>query len=333
MGRFAVVGATSWGLTLAWLLQRNGNDVLVVTRTESEAEEVSRTHGIARLPELLLPSDIEVQSAPIQRPVNGIVLAVPARSIRSTVQALRADRNTPVLIAAKGVEHQNPGTGRPLSKVLEELGWRREKIGVISGPNLAHEIVSGLPAAAVVAAGSTAVSIPWQVALSSGTFRVYTSDDVVGVEMAGALKNVIAIAAGAAWGMDFGANAVSTILTRGLAEMTRLGVAMGANPLTFQGLAGVGDLAATCFSPLSRNRRFGELLGRGVAPEEAKARIGETVEGALTARVVLEFGSRLNVELPICATVAGVVGGYQTVPEAMAGLLSRPLKSEAGWPG
>ena len=332
MARFAVLGATSWGLTLAWLLHRTGNSVTVITRSEAEAEAVRRQRGLARLPELLLPDAIAVVPAPAPAGLDGVVIAVPARAVRETLDAAGGSRETPLLLAAKGVESQPGEPSRLLSEMLCALGWPAERVAVVSGPNLAHEVVRGLPAAAVVAARPVSGAERWQKALSGGTFRVYSSDDVVGVELAAALKNVIAIAAGAAWGMEFGANAVSMILTRGLAEMTRLGVAMGASPATFQGLAGVGDLAATCFSPLSRNRRFGERLGRGETPDSAAAAIGETIEGARTAAIALEFGARYGVELPICATVAAVVGGQQTVMEAMAKLLARPLKPEAAWP-
>jgi glycerol-3-phosphate dehydrogenase (NAD(P)+) len=219
-----------------------------------------------------------------------------------------------------------------MSRLLAQLGWREGEVAVLSGPNLAHEIARGLPAAAVVAATDRNSASMWQATLSAPVFRVYTSDDVVGVELGGAYKNVIAIAAGVGWGMQFGANTVAALMTRGLAEMTRLGVALGANPATFQGLAGVGDLAATCFSPLSRNRRFGELLATGKDVESARAEIAEAIEGIATAQVALEIAAPLAVELPICVEVSAVVTGQKSVPEAMAGLLSRPLKSEAAWP-
>jgi len=250
--------------------------------------------------------------------------------LRRTIQATGVSRDTPVLSAAKGIEL---ASGLLMSEVLVELGWARERVSAISGPNLAHEIVRGLPAAAVIAAESLPGAERWQAAMSRPTFRTYTSDDLAGVQLAGAYKNVIAIAAGACWGLEFGANAVSTVMTRGLAEMTRLGLAMGAEQATFLGLAGVGDLATTCFSPLSRNRRFGELLAKGRSVADARTEIGETVEGAATAEVALELARRSGVELPIGAEVAGVVRGEKSVLEAMAGLLSRPLKPEAAWPG
>lgn len=326
MASFAVIGATSWGVTIAWLLERNGHDITLVTRDRDEERRVDTRRGIERLPEIVLGDQVSVfhASAAAGSP-DGIVVATPARAVRESLLATRFAR-VPVLSAAKGIE---PGTNQLMSAVIEAAGWPPESISVLSGPNLAHEVARGLPAAAVVASSDAAGAQAWQRALSGGAFRAYVSDDVIGVELGGASKNVIAIAAGAAWGLDFGANAVATIMTRGLAEMTRLGVALGARPLTFQGLAGVGDLAATCFSPLSRNRRLGELLAQGKTPSEAIATIGEVAEGATTAAVSLELAKAHGVELPIAEQVAAVLAGRRGVPEAMAELLSRPLTAEA----
>lgn len=329
MDRFAVLGATSWGVTLASLLRRNGNEVVILTRTAEEADSVRAAHGLARLPELRLQDDVAVQPVPAPAGLSGAVVAVPAQSLRHSVQESGIPTTVPLLSAAKGIDHAG---GLRMSEVLSSLGWPAGRIAAVSGPNLAHEIARGLPAAAVVASTSAELAGMWQRALAGPAFRVYTSDDLVGVEIAGAYKNVIAIAAGAAWGLQFGANTVSSIMTRGLAEMTRLGVALGADPLTFQGLAGVGDLATTCFSPLSRNRRFGELLASGKSVAAARAEIGEAIEGIATASVALELAARVGVELPICAEVSAVVAGEKTIMEAMAGLLARPLRSEAASP-
>ncbi len=330
MAHYAVLGATSWGLTLAWMLERNGHAVTIVTRTADEAAAVAARRGIARLPELRLPDAVRAVAAPVVERFDGLVVAVPAQSFRKSVEICGIGPATPVLSAAKGIEVV---TGKLMSEVLVDLGWSDGAISAISGPNLAHEIVKGLPAAAVVASNSQSEAERWQAALSRPAFRIYTSEDIIGVQLAGAYKNVIAIAAGACWGLQFGANAVSTVMTRGLAEMTRLGVAMGAEPSTFQGLAGVGDLATTCFSPLSRNRRFGELLARGESVDAARAAIGEAIEGVATAAVAVGVAARAGVELPICAAVAAVVSQRKTVIEAMAGLLARPLGAEATWPG
>ncbi|WP_322796001.1 NAD(P)H-dependent glycerol-3-phosphate dehydrogenase [Tepidiforma sp.] len=330
MAHFAVLGATSWGVTLAALLERAGHDVTLIVRSELEAHAVRAAGGLPRLAEHpVLSHRVHLTPAPLEPSIaaalTGALVAVPSHAFRASVEAAGLPRALPVVSAAKGLELS---TGSRLTQVLEDLGFARERIGALSGPNLAHEIIQGLPAAAVVAVPDLALGDLWQASLSSGTFRVYSSADVLGVELAGALKNVVAIAAGAAWGLGFGANAVAAIMTRGLAEMTRLGVALGAEAATFQGLAGVGDLAATCFSPLSRNRRFGELLARGLSPTAAAAEIGETVEGAVTAAAALRLAGSVGVELPITAEVAAVIGGERTVPEAMARLLGRPLARE-----
>ena len=329
MARYGVLGATSWGITLAGLLERSGNDVVVLTRTAAEAAAVDRLRGLERLPELRLGPKVAIGVVPAGAPpLDGLVVAVPAQYLRASVRGAGLARDIPVLSAAKGIELD---TGARMSQVLQAEGWPPALIATVSGPNLAHEIARGLPAAAVVGSVSPATARTWQHALAGPAFRVYTCPDIVGVELGGSLKNVIAIAAGAAWGLQFGANTVATIMTRGLAEMTRLGVACGAEPLTFQGLAGIGDLAATCFSPLSRNRRFGELLAQGKSVNDALGLIGETVEGAATAEVALSLARRVGVDLPITGEVARVVVGYRTIAQAMGDLLSRPLKGEAAW--
>lgn len=325
MPRFAVLGATSWGLTLAWLLAQNGHRVTVLTRTSEEAAALATTRSSVRLPSLVLPDSVVVTSASEPAAVDGVVVAAPAQHVRATVSSAAIDRSIPVLSAAKGLETHS---GLRMTEVLCSLGWREELTAVLSGPNLAAEIARSLPAAAVVASRAVDNAVMWQRALATPFYRVYRSNDVVGVELGGALKNVVAIAAGAAAGLETGANAVAAIMTRGLAEMTRLGVALGADPLTFQGLAGVGDLAATCFSPLSRNRRLGELLARGYDLERALDVIGEAVEGVATAPVALAKARALGIEVPVTEQVAAVLAGRSSVGEAMAALLSRPLTDE-----
>jgi glycerol-3-phosphate dehydrogenase (NAD(P)+) len=327
MATFAVLGATSWGTTLAWLLHRSGNTVTIITRDREEADRLNEARGLARLPDLKLPEALRFVAPPLPAALDGVVIGVPAQSVRRTIEASGLGRDVPVLSAAKGIEHNS---GMLMSEVLRDMGWAEGLVAAVSGPNLAHEIARGLPATAVVASTNGDAAGLWQRSLAGPTFRVYTSEDIVGVEFAGAYKNVIAIAAGAAWGMQFGANTVSSIMTRGLAEMGRLGAALGADPMTFLGLAGVGDLSATCFSPLSRNRRFGEALAQGMDVAEARRTIGEAIEGAATAPVALELAAKHGVELPLCAEVAACVSGEKSVAAAMAGLLSRPLRTEAG---
>lgn len=331
MALYAVLGATSWGTTLAWLLSQNGHEVLLVVRSPEEVRDVGARRGIARLPEVELPASVRpCLPGEIPTALAGVVVAVPAQSVRDTVSAGAISRSVPVLSAAKGLEH---GSRARMSEVFAACGWSPRLGAALSGPNLAHEVARGLPAAAVVACPDETLARRWQEALSGSRFRVYRSTDVVGVEVAGALKNVIAIAAGAAAGLGFGANTMATILTRGLAEMTRLGVALGADPLTFQGLAGVGDLAATCFSPLSRNRRLGELVAGGLSPSAAQDEIGEVVEGISTAPVAVDLGRAHGVELPIAEQVAEALAGRVSVLGALAELLGRSLKPEASGRG
>ncbi len=327
MASLAVLGATSWGLTLAALLERNGHSVTLLVRSPAEAANVREVRGIERLAEVRLGPAALVQPSSVAADVEGLVVAVPSQSLRSAVEGCVVPRHIPVLSAAKGLERS---THMRMTEVLAACGWGTNLTAALSGPNLAHEVARGLPAAAVVASGSGDVAGFWQHAFSGAAFRVYTSVDTVGVELGGSMKNVIAIAAGAARGLRFGDNTVATIMTRGLAEMTRLGVSLGADAMTFQGLAGVGDLAATCFSEQSRNARFGSLLAQGLSAQAALEAIGESVEGAGTAAVAVELAAQRGVELPIATQVAAVVAGERTVAEAMAQLLTRRLTGEAG---
>jgi glycerol-3-phosphate dehydrogenase (NAD(P)+) len=323
VARFHVVGATSWGVTLACLLARNGHDVLLLTRDEREAGAVRVQRGIARLPGAVLPESVSVAVTDVvTSEPGGTLIAVPARAVLATAATLRCAG--PLLSATKGLTEDG---GRISASLLRQ--FPDKPVAALSGPNLSHEIVAGLPAAAVVACADPETARLWQAALSGPTFRVYTSNDAVGVELGGALKNVIAIAAGAAWGLGLGTNAVAAVMTRGLAEMTRLGVALGADPLTFQGLAGIGDLSATCFSDLSRNRRLGELLAAGVPAADAIARIGEAVEGVATAPVALALARQCRVETPITEAVTAVLEGRQNVARAMSELLARPPARES----
>lgn len=321
--RIAVAGATSWGLTLSSLIARRCEEVTVFARTSEEASAIDQARGLARLPSLTLPGNVAVRPPQFVGAFDGLVVAVPSRVVRQFMMSLEGASQVPVLSATKGLE---PGTNLRMSQVLSELGI--SDIAVLSGPNLADEVSRGLPAAAVVASERPASARWWQELVATPTFRTYRAEDVTGVELAGALKNVVAIAAGAATGMGFGANTIAAIVTRGLAEMTRLGLAMGAHPETFRGLAGVGDLSATCFSPLSRNHRFGALLAAGKKPAEALAEIGQAVEGINAAHVAVELGKQHGVEIPISENVVAVLGAERDVPGAMADLLGRSLKHE-----
>ena len=325
MPRIVVIGATSWGLTLATLLVAGGHDVTIAARHTVEADGLRARRQIDRLPGVWLPESINVTDhASLTGTFEGIVVATPAQAFRQTILALPDWRQPAVLSVAKGLE---AGTSVRMSEVVSAR-WPDASVTVLSGPNLSHEIARGAPAAAVVASADRESAQFWQRAVSGGTFRAYTSSDVTGVELAGALKNVVAIAAGVGWGLGFGANTVAAIMTRGLAEISRLGIAMGAEPATFQGLAGIGDLSATCFSPLSRNRQLGELLAAGQSRPEAEATIGQAVEGVATAPAAVALAGRAHVEMPIAEHVTALLGGSESVIEAMTALLERPLTAE-----
>ena len=249
-------------------------------------------------------------------------MAENARALAAAVPA-----GATLLSASKGIEHD---TGRRMTEVLAAALPGRPT-AALSGPNLSREVASGLPGTTVIAGSGAPVEAPVEAlraAFHSSTLRVYTSDDLVGVEFGGALKNIVAIAAGMVDGFRFGHNAKAAIITRGLAEISRLGVAAGADPLTFQGLAGMGDLIATSYSPLSRNRRLGELIARGLSLEEALAEIGETAEGATTTPAALRLAARLDVEMPIAEGLHGILYGGIAPRDAVAALLGRDPKPE-----
>jgi glycerol-3-phosphate dehydrogenase (NAD(P)+) len=253
-------------------------------------------------------------------------VAVPSAHLRTTLQRLAPllDERAVLVSLVKGIEQ---GTNLRMSQVIEqELPGRG--VAVLSGPNLAREIAAGKPAGSVVAAADGELAADIAALLSGDRFRVYTNPDVVGVELAGALKNVVALAAGMVDGLGFGDSAKAGIITRGLAEMTRLGVAAGANPLTFAGLAGVGDLIATCMSPLSRNRRAGELLASGVSWTDAAAQLNGVAEGVFTVAGALALGAAHGVELPIAEQVSAVISDGRPPLEAVAALMGREPKGE-----
>jgi len=324
---FAVVGATSWGVTLADLLAQGGAAVTLLVRTPEEAAALDAARGLARMPGLVLTESVQV--APLDAgtgALDGAIFAVPAQTLRAAAERVALPRDIALLSAAKGIEN---GSRLRMSAVLADCGWPAARISALSGPNLAREIAAGLPAAAVVASIGETESEAWQRALSTPRFRVYRSPDLIGVELGGALKNIVAIAAGAAAGLGFGANTVAALTTRGLAEITRLAVAEGADARTLLGLAGVGDLMATCYSPLSRNHRFGERLAAGEGAAAAQAAVGGVVEGATTTPAALALAADHGIELPVAEQVAAVIGGERSVGEAMAALLARDLRAEA----
>lgn len=324
-----VIGAGAWGTTLALLLAGAGREVSLWTHSAEDAERLSRDRTNDRyLPGIRFPSSLRVvtDDAQLAEPYRFYVMAVPSTHLRSAVRSVapRLHPDAPVLSVVKGIEE---GTQLRMSEVIcQEMPRRR--VAALSGPNLAREIAGGKPAASVVASTDAALASDIASVLSSERFRVYTNPDLVGVELAGALKNVVALAAGMVDGLGFGDSAKAGIITRGLAEITRLGVAAGANPLTFAGLAGVGDLIATCMSPLSRNRRAGELIASGVPWPDAGERITGVVEGVNTVTGALELAASHRVEMPIAEQVRAVVFDRKPPMSAVAELMSRVQQDE-----
>lgn len=323
-----MLGAGSWGTAVATISAGSAPTVLWARRPELASEICTQHRNRAYLPDLELPSALEA-TASISDAVAGaglLVMAVPSHGFRDILgqAALSVDGDVPVISLAKGLEQ---GSLMRMTEIAGEV-LPGHHAGVLTGPNLAREVVAGQPTASVVAVEDAELAQEVQLLLSTDSFRVYTNDDVVGCEMAGALKNVIAIAAGMADGMGFGDNSKAALITRGLAELARLGVAMGGNPLTFSGLAGMGDLVATCISPQSRNRHVGHELGRGRTIDDVVAEMNMVAEGVKTAPSVLELAGRHGVEVPIVEQVVEVLSGRKTAREIIPALMRRQAKAE-----
>lgn len=323
----AVLGAGSWGTVIATLLARNGHSVrLWAHRAEHAAELRSLRRNRRYLPELELPERLEVVSDLPEAAVGGanIFVAVPSRAIRSLMEKIAALPQPAALIScSKGLEL---GTFKRLTEVMAEH-LPTVPLAVLSGPNLAAEIAAGLPAATTIASEDERLAKGTQRLLQQSSFRVYTSNDVVGVEVGGALKNVIALASGISDGLGLGDNTRATLITRGLAELVRLGTALGGNTRTFYGLAGVGDLVATCSSEQSRNHRVGVMLARGANFVELEAS-GITAEGVPTAKAVQERKVAADIELPISREVYRVVYEGKDPRRGIVDLMTRSEKAE-----
>ncbi len=312
--RAVVVGAGSWGTAFAALLRDRGHEVTLACREAAQARLLATGGRNARyLPVVDLAgiAASTVEDAPIVD-ADLVVVAVPSRVFGAVVRALPGA--SPVLSLSKGLD---PETGERLSTLVGD-----RPVAVLSGPNIADEVARGLPAAAAVASADESLAGELQDVLNSASLRVYVNPDVVGVELCAAAKNVIALAAGGVDGLGLGDNAKAALITRGLAEMARLGEACGARPETYAGLAGMGDLIVTCWSALGRNRRAGELIARGSTPEEASAAIGTVVEGLTTAPVLRDLSHRLGIELPITEGVCQVLAGVDLL-ELASGLMRR----------
>jgi glycerol-3-phosphate dehydrogenase (NAD(P)+) len=317
--KVVVVGGGSWGTGFACLLRDRGHDVTLACRDSEQVRAIAKT---GRNPKYLTKADLrDVQPSTIDdAPLEGadvVVLAVPSKAFAEVAAALPG--KAPVLILTKGLD---PATGKRLSTRVED-----RPVAVLSGPNMAEEVVDGLPSATVIASEDRALAERLQEAINSMVFRVYVNDDLVGVELSAASKNVIALAAGGVDGLGLGDNAKASVITRGLAEMARLGEACGGEPETFSGLAGLGDLNVTCYSGYGRNRKAGELIARGATADEAAAQIGQVVEGLTTAPVLRDLSHRVGVELPITEGVCRVLGG-EPLDELLASLMGRQPTAE-----
>jgi glycerol-3-phosphate dehydrogenase (NAD(P)+) len=327
--QIAVLGAGAWGTTLALLLAEAQRPVSLWTHSVEGAERLARDRTNERyLPGVVLSPNVRVvtEDEYLAEPHRFYVLAVPSAHVRTTLRrvAPHLHPEAPIVSVVKGIEQ---GSFRRISEVIaDEVPNRR--VAALSGPNLAREIAAGKPAGSVVASDDLELAAEVASVLSSERFRVYTNPDLVGVELCGALKNVVALAAGMVDGLGFGDSGKAGIITRGLAEMSRLGVAAGAHPLTFAGLAGVGDLIATCMSPLSRNRRAGELIASGVPWPEAGERLAGVAEGVWTVDGALGLAASHGVEMPIAERVRAVVFDHQPPMAAVAELMARSPKDE-----
>jgi glycerol-3-phosphate dehydrogenase (NAD(P)+) len=329
--RAAVLGSGSWGTAFGKVLADAGTDVVLWARRPELAESIRSTHENADyLPGVVLPDRLTATSDALEAVAGAdfVVLAVPSQSLRDNLAAVAAGLapGTVLVSLMKGVEL---GSTKRMSEVVCEVAdVPTDQVAVVSGPNLAKEIAAGQPAATVVACSDGEAAESLQAACLTAYFRPYTNTDVVGCELGGAVKNVIALATGMAEGMGFGDNTKASLITRGLAETARLGAALGADPMTFSGLAGLGDLVATCTSPLSRNRTFGEKLGRGQTLEEILAQKQQTAEGVKSCRSILDLARKHDVDMPITEQVVAVCHEGLSPRDVIRNLMTRETRSE-----
>ncbi len=327
--RVAVMGSGSWGTAFALVVSDAANDVRLWARRPELADKINSEHrNLDYFPTVDLPPSLVALSDPEETMAGAdfVVLAVPSQSLRTNLSQWRIPPQAVVVSLAKGIEL---GSCLRMSEVIAEAGGiEPERIAVVTGPNLAREIAERQPSASVVASVSEPTAASLQRVCHTARFRAYTNTDVIGCELGGATKNVIALAVGMAVGLGLGSNATASVITRGLAEITRLGLALGANPYTFSGLAGLGDLVATCSSPLSRNRTFGEELGKGRTVAEIAASTRQVAEGVKSCASIQELAARHSVEMPIVENVAAVIAGELTSGEMITALMSRSAKPE-----
>ena len=324
-----LLGGGSWGTTVAALAAKN-NPTIMWARNAKTVDEINNFHRNEKyLPGAQLPEDLKATNSIKEalKDADVVVMGVPAQSFRYVLQEAKPFIRpwVPIISLSKGLEQ---GTSMRMTEIIETI-MPGHPVGVLSGPNLAREIMAGQAAASVIAMVDTTIAMELQKVFRTGLFRVYTNDDVIGCELGGALKNVIAIAAGMGDGAGAGDNTRAAVITRGLAELTRLGVAMGGQTQTFAGLAGMGDLVATCNSSQSRNRHVGFQLGKGKTLEEIIEDMSMVAEGVKTCGVVMQLAKEYNVEMPISHEVYKVVNEGNTVRDAFRGLLRQQSGSEA----
>ncbi|MCL4721168.1 MAG: NAD(P)-dependent glycerol-3-phosphate dehydrogenase [Gammaproteobacteria bacterium] len=329
--RIAVLGAGSWGTALAVQLARTGQRVTLWGRDRGALLELARQRCNRRyLPDVPLPAGLGVNPdlPGLVQEHRDLLVCVPSHAFRSILDVMRATLRPDARLAwaTKGFEHD---TGQLPHAVAREVLGATLPVAVLSGPTFAREVGAGLPTALTVAASDPAFASDLAARLSDATFRAYTSTDMIGVEVGGAVKNVLAIGAGISDGLGFGANTRIALITRGLSEMTRLGVTLGARASTFMGLSGMGDLVLSCTDDQSRNRRFGLLVARGVAVPDAALRIGQVVEGRFAAGAVRSVAAQHGLEMPICEQVYQVLEGGLAPEKAVRALMARSLKAES----
>ncbi|MEO9324964.1 NAD(P)H-dependent glycerol-3-phosphate dehydrogenase [Nocardioides sp. C4-1] len=333
MSKVAVLSAGSWGTAFSIVLADAGNDVTLWARRDEVASSINeQRENTEYLPGIQLAPSVDATSD-VEKALHGadmVVLATPSQSLRENLTdwAPFLEPDAVLVSLMKGVEL---GTLNRMSEVIHQVtGAGADRIAVVSGPNLAKEIARREPAASVIACADEDVALRLQRRLHSPAFRPYTSTDVLGCELGGAYKNVVGLAVGMAVGLGFGDNTTASLITRGLAETARLAMKLGANPLTLMGLAGLGDLVATCSSPLSRNRTFGEKLGRGMTSEEIYASTRQVAEGAKSCASLRALAERSECDAPVATYVDDVVAGRMTATEMMDAILARDTKAEMG---
>ena len=325
MAQVCVLGAGAWGTTLAQVLSDAGHEVIIWGRNQSVIQEINSARSNHRfLPGVLLPENV-LATSKVEEALkfgSAIVLAVPAQTLRENLRTWKSifPDDLPIISTLKGIEADT--ASRMTEVIVQELGIDLSLIGLITGPNLAGELSLREPAGAVAAATNPQIQLLMINLFTTPYFRIYPSHDLVGCELAGAAKSVIALAVGMTIGMNLGENTQAMIITRGLSEVARFGQGYGANPLTFLGLAGMGDIVASCGSALSRNRQFGEAYGRAGTMDAARKSVAKTVEGVASASAIRELAHRVGVEVPIIEVMADAVTGSITPSQAMERLMS-----------